>query len=195
MLTGLLVAAWVQTRYWRDSISLWTHTLACGSGNFLAHNNLGLALAAQGKVNEAIPHYEQALELRPDCAEAHSGLGIALNQQGKLDAAIPHFERARQLNPGSAEAHNNLGAALAAQEKWSAAIPHYERALQLKPDFAEAHYNLGVALATQGKLPEAIQHFQQALNLATAQNNDAMAEAARTRIQSYRSPAPQPHTP
>ena len=104
----------------------------------------------QGKWTEAIPHYEQALQLNPNYAEAHYNLGVALAQQGQWPEAIPHFERALQLKPDYAEAHYNLGVALAQQGQWPAAIPHFERALQLKPDYAEAHYNLGLALANKG---------------------------------------------
>ena len=165
ILAGLLVGAYVQTGYWKDSVSLWTHTLACTSENSSAHNNLGSALAARGKWDEAIQHFERALQLKPDYTEAHINLGVALATQGKREEAIQHFERALQLNPYSAEAHYNLGDALATQGKREEAIQHFERALQLKPDYAEAHYDLGLALATQGKWDEAIQHYGQALHL------------------------------
>ena len=59
---ALIVCAWQQTRYWRNNETLWTHTLACTSRNPLAHNNLGLALAARGQVGEAMEHYQKALE-------------------------------------------------------------------------------------------------------------------------------------
>ncbi len=165
ILTGLLVLAHIQTRHWRDSVSLWAHTLACTSGNFFAHNNLGNALAERGKLNAAIPHYERALQLKPSYAEAHINLGVALAQLGKWNAAIPEFEQALQLKPDSAEAHSNLGVALTQQGKWNAAVPHYERALQLKPDSAEVHNNLGLALVKQGMWHEAIPHYERALQL------------------------------
>ena len=108
ILTGLLVLAHVQTRYWRDGVTLWTHTLACKSGNSLAHNGLGGALADQGKWNKDIPHYKRALQLNPDSAEAHKNLGVALAAQAKLDAAMQQFQQALNLatpqtNPTLAE--------------------------------------------------------------------------------------------
>jgi hypothetical protein len=62
-----------------------------------------------------------------------------------------------------------------------------------KNSFADNH--LGGALASQGKLTEAIQHFQQALTLATAQNNNALAESSRARLKFCESTSPQPQTP
>ncbi len=219
ILTGLLAGAYVQTGYWKDSISLWTHTLSCTSENYVAHNNLGLALVEQGKFSEAIEHYERTLQLNPNYAETHNNLGLALVEQGKLPEAIEHYEFALQLKPNYAETHNNLGVALVEQGKLPDAIEHHERALQISPDDAQAHDSLGVALARQGMLPEAVEHFeralqinpayakahynlsialtrqgkspeatphlQQALNLATAQNNTALAESIRARLKSY----------
>ncbi len=163
-LAGLMVAACAQTRYWKDSASLWTHTLAITPANETAHNNLGLALAEQGQLAEAIQHYQRALQLKPDYAAAHNNLGVALADQGKLAEAIAHYQQALQLNPGYPEAHNNLGFALAAEGKTGEAVPHYQRALELKPDYADAHLNFGIALAAQGK-PEAIQEYERAIQL------------------------------
>ncbi|MGO9109395.1 MAG: hypothetical protein ACLP9L_09190, partial [Thermoguttaceae bacterium] len=52
VMAGLIVCAWRQAPYWRDHEALWTHTLACTSQNYLAHNNLGLALAFCGQLEE-----------------------------------------------------------------------------------------------------------------------------------------------
>ena len=164
-LAGLLAVAYVQTGYWKDSIALWTHTLACTSGNAFAHYHLGSALADQAKPAEAIQQYEQALQLKPDYPEALNNFGIALARQGKLAEAIQHYERVLQLRPGSAGTLNNLGAALAGQGKWAEAIQRFQQALQLNPDDAEVHNNLGKALAAQGKWAEATQHYERALQV------------------------------
>jgi protein O-mannosyl-transferase len=178
---GLLACAYVQTAYWKDSVSLWTHTLACTPASSFAHYDLAGALAAQGKWDEAISHYERALQLEPDDAVAHTDLANAFAAQGRLAEAIPQYERALQLKPDDAITHLDLGNALAAQEQLPEAIGHYERALQLDPKDAEAHNNLGIALAREGKLAEAILQYDRALqlkpNVAAAHNNLALALA------------------
>ncbi len=165
VITALMVCAWKQTSYWRNSESLWTHTLACTSDNYIAHNNLGDALLKKGSVDEAIAHFQKALQIKPDYAEAHNNLGDALLQKGSVDEAIAHCQRALQIKPDFAEAHNNLGDALFQKGSVDEAIAHFQKALQIKPDYAEAHNNLGNALFTKGSVDEAIAHYQKALQI------------------------------
>ena len=93
VLAVLMGCAWRQTSFWHDSETLWTHTLACTSQNSVAHNNLGNALAGRGQVDEAITHYQKALEIKPDYAEAHNNLGNALADCGQVDGPSPITKR------------------------------------------------------------------------------------------------------
>ncbi|MBI3442110.1 MAG: tetratricopeptide repeat protein [Proteobacteria bacterium] len=126
---------------------------------------MGLALAMQGNPAQAMVHYERALALRPDFADAHINMGAALAAQGKSAQAVAHYERALALRPDFADAHSNLANVLAAQGKTVQAVSHLERALALRPDYVEAHNNLGLALAALGKPAQAVVHFERALAL------------------------------
>jgi tetratricopeptide (TPR) repeat protein len=164
---------------YRSEVSLWTDVVAKRPNNARGYYNLGYALTTQGKLDEAIAHYSEALRINPAYAEAHNNLGNALTTQGKLDEAIAHYSEALRINPNSAQAHNNLGNALARQGKLDEAIAHYSEALRIYPADAEAHNNLGYALTTQGKLDEAIAHYSEALrirpNFLEAHNNLGLA--------------------
>ena len=165
ILVALIFCACAQASCWRNSESLWTHALACTSNNYIAHNNLGAALLTKGNVAEAIAHFQKALQIKPDYAEAQNNLGNALLKKGNVDEAIAHYQRALQIRPYYAEARNNLGNALLKNGHVDEAISDYRRALQLKPDNAEAHNNLGEALLKKGKVDEAIAQFQKALQI------------------------------
>jgi tetratricopeptide (TPR) repeat protein len=165
LILACAITARGQLQYWENSTTLWTHALAVTTGNDIAHNNLGAALADQGKTEEAIAHYSEALRIKPDYADAHNNLGVALAGEGKLDEAIAHYSEALRIRPDYADAHSNLGIALANQGKLDEAIAQFNEALRIKPDSAKAHNNLGVALASQGKLDEAIAHFTEALRI------------------------------
>ncbi len=112
----------------------------------MAHHNLGNALNDQGKLDEAIAEYREAIRLKPDDAEAHFNLGNALATRGSSTRPSPNTATAIRLKPDDAEAHFNLGIALRDQGKLDEAIAEYREAIRLKPDDAEAHYNLGIVL-------------------------------------------------
>ena len=66
-------------------------------------------------MDDAITHYQKALQIKPGYADAHWNFGNALLQQGSVDEAIAHYEQALQIRPGYADAHRNLGNALLQQ--------------------------------------------------------------------------------
>jgi tetratricopeptide (TPR) repeat protein len=178
LLATLALLAHGQSGMYQDAVTLYRTTLKQNPACWLAHNNLGTVVGGA----EAISHYEAALRLKPDFAEAQVNLGAALsNIPGRLPEAISHYETALRIAPDYAEAHNNLGTALSnIPGRLPEAISHYKAALRIKPDYAEAHNNLGIALSGMpGRLPEAITHFEAALQIkpdyAEAHNNLGIA--------------------
>ena len=160
-------SAWTYERntIWNDATALWSDVVKKSPHKVRPHNNLGNALKRQGKFEEAIQHFNRALEINPGYAKAHNNLGTALASQGKIDEAIKHFGYALLINPDYAAAHSNIGVALAGRNELEKAIFHFKTALRLKPDYAKVHSNLGAALARQGKLLEAVEHFHTALRI------------------------------
>ncbi len=165
VLMALAAATWSRSCVYADNETLWRDNVAKNPGAWLAHNNLGNALAQAGRVPEAIVQYEQALRINPDLAEAHNNLGNLLMRSGRMPEAREHLEQALRIDPNLAEADNNLGTALVQTGEIKDAIAHYERALRIQPEYAEAQYNLGLALEQLGKREDAIAHFEQALRI------------------------------
>ena len=159
----LIAGARVQTSYWRDSDTLWTHTLARTSRNAVAHNNPGAPLVKDDRLTEAFAHFRGALDINPNDTVAYQNLGAALMQSGHVSQAIVAFEKALEIDPNYAEAHDGLGNALLETGRVDEAIAHYTRALAIDPDQAEFHNGLGNALLRTGRVDEAIAHYNQAL--------------------------------
>jgi tetratricopeptide (TPR) repeat protein len=180
LLLVLGALTWQQARIYQDLETLWGDTLTKNPQSWMAHNNLGNVLLSEGKVSDAIGHYEQAVRIKPDLTQAHYALATALEQTGRIEEAIAHFEQALRIKPDYAEAHNNLGIALEQTGRIEEAIAHFEHALRLKPDYVEAHYNFGTALEQAGRIEEAIAHFRQALRLKP---DYAEARTALARLQ------------
>jgi tetratricopeptide (TPR) repeat protein len=168
-----------QIGYWKDSETIFRHTLEVTQKNYIAHNNLGSALDKKGQTDEAISQFKAAILLKPDGADAYYNLGNALLNQGHTDEAISQFKAAIHLKPDDALAHNNLGNTLDKKGQTDGAINQYQQAIRLKPDFALAYDNLGIALGKKGQIDEAISQFQEAIRLkpdyAAAQSNLAKA--------------------
>jgi tetratricopeptide (TPR) repeat protein len=175
----LVFLTWRQTAVYHDLVTLYTATLTKNPGCWMAHYNLGIALSDQGNTDQAIAHYRQAVELRPNYGEAHYNLGRLLAQKGQLDDAITHYKKALEINPADAEAHNNLGATLFASGRVGEAIAHYRTALAIQPNYADASCNLANALLSSGDLDGAIAHYLACLavspNQAEVQYNLASA--------------------
>ena len=186
LLSALMVCTFLQLKYWKNSITLFEHTLQVTNNNSQIHNNLGNVLTQRGNLQEAISHYTKALEISPNYAEAHINIGVALTKQGRFKEAIKHYSAALKLKSNSAELHNNLGVALYSQGDVRGAIENYLTAVQLKPDYAEAHNNLGNGLAKLGKLAEAEIHYSKALKLRAdypqAHNNLGVALARQGKL-------------
>ncbi|MDJ0516704.1 MAG: tetratricopeptide repeat protein [Trichodesmium sp. MO_231.B1] len=127
--------------------------------------NLANIFEQKGKLDAAVDHYQQSLQLKPDYAEAYYNLGNVFRQQGKLEAAVESYQQALKIKPEIAEAHNNLGNIFQQQGKLKAAIESYQQAIKIKPEIAEAHNNLGDILQEQGKLEAAVESYQQAIKI------------------------------
>ncbi len=164
-LAALAVLAFRQTTHWRDSDTLWQHTLACSSDPARTHGNIAQILVADGQVDKAGEHYQAAVELDPDDASLHSNLGTVLGMQGRAQEAIAEYRRALELRPAFAGAHYNLAVALFGQDRLDEAIDHLQAAVALQPKFPETHYNLGLALVQQRKLDDAASEFRETLRL------------------------------
>jgi len=175
VVAALACATFAQTSYWRNSETLWTHTLAVTTDNDVAHNNLGYLCVDRGDLDKAMSHFEAASKIRSGKSDPHynlgtafveTNLGDAFARKGQPDEAMVHFEQAIKLQPDYAEAYYNRGNVLFAKGRIDEAIPDFEKALQIQPDDADAHTGLGNALLRKGALKEAIAHYNEAMALA-----------------------------
>ena len=175
LIGALACGAFVQTSYWRNSETLWTHALAVTSNNDVAHNNLGYLCVDRGELDQAISHFEAASSIRSRKQDPHYDVGSAfvqmnladsLARKGLSDEAMVHYEEALRLQPNYADAYYNRGSVLFAEGRIDEAIADWEKALQLQPNDADAHTGLGNAFLRQGLLKEAIAHYERALTLS-----------------------------
>jgi tetratricopeptide (TPR) repeat protein len=174
IIVSLSARARGQTSYWKNSETLWNHTLAVTSDNDVAHNNLGFVFLRRGELDKAILEFQAALDIRSRSTQTHYNLGAALiqNNMGNafarkqlLDEGIDHLQEAVRLRPDYADAYFNLGSVLFHQGRIDQAIAQWQKALAIRPNDAEAHRNVASALRRQGNVQGSIAEYEQALNI------------------------------
>jgi tetratricopeptide (TPR) repeat protein len=130
-----------------------------------AQFNLANSLRQQGRLEEAVSRYNEALRINPGHVLARHNLGNALLALGRFGDAEASFRRVLELNPNIPETHCNMGNALLAQRRPDEAVASYRHALHLNPKLAIAHSNLGDALRDLGRSEEAAASCREALAL------------------------------
>ncbi|RKY71988.1 MAG: hypothetical protein DRP97_01280 [Candidatus Latescibacterota bacterium] len=145
-------------------------------------------LARDGRAEEAISAYEEAIEEAPDRVSAYYNLALLAHQQGKLDEAIATFEKAAGLDPGGASIFNNLGVLYYSKGMLEQAEARFKKAIELKPGYAEARDGLEAVCRKLGKTapcaePESCREKEESVpaRKLTLSKNELMAVLQRCR--------------
>ena len=161
----LAVGAYHQAAYWKDSETLFRHTLAVTRDNSIIENNLGVVLLGQAKYDEAVKLFAHAVAIDPDYADAHANLGRQYLRTGQMPEAFKQLSEALRLKADSAEPQGDMGLVLASAGRYEEASKHLEESLRLAPDRAEAQSNFCFILQQLGRLDQAIAACETALRL------------------------------
>lgn len=169
----MAAVAFHQVRYWKDSETLFTHTLALTTINPMAEYSLGQTLQLT-KPAEAIPHLQRSIEMtrkmesNPEWyAQAHVGLGNALLMKARsettitmrtrlIDDAMQNYEKALVIDPNAAHAKNNINVA---RQMLASAPPAPQRS-----DY-DLTIDRALALSRDGKREEALVEYRKAVAL------------------------------
>jgi tetratricopeptide (TPR) repeat protein len=160
-------------------------------GHVGARNNLGIALAKQGNLAEAIQQFRETIRLDANYAGAHRNLGKALAAQHQTEPAIREYRETVRLRPGDLQTRLELAWALAT-------TPHSElrngpEAVQLATQASKiAGTNdlrtldtLAAAYAEAGRFVEACAVARQVQALAIARGQADLAKAIEQRLRLY----------
>lgn len=194
--SAVLVVAWgalayAQVGLWRDSATLWRHTIGITTPNFTQMGNLAGGLIENGRDDEALFYLKKAFELNPaGHRTCWMNLAYLYDHQGKKLAALEALQKAVRLAPGDPRIHNHLGAILHDLGRGAEAEVALREAMRLNPDYAAPWVNIGVLWAGKGDLRKAIEAFEHALqiepfafgareNLARAQTEVKALEKAK----------------
>ena len=202
LLAALTVLTLLQSRIYKDPLTLWTDTLAKNPAGWMVHINLGLAhhellqratSPAQRTVHEQkrFDFMMSARALAPHLPETHWNAGLAFERRNQLPQARDAFQSALAADPTFVRAMTSLGQLDLAAGDLPAARALFERAISLQPNFNLAHASLAQVALQQGDLETAVKHFAAAVQLDPARVEWRLALARALRQSAENHPDPE----
>ncbi len=171
----LVFLTWRQNEIYTDEITLYRAALKKNPNCCMVHNNLGFLLGVSSNskeaMDEAIYHFQQAVNLNPEYESAQNNLGTMLSKTGRLKEAEEHLRQALKLKPNYQDTHRTLGDLLFNTGRFQEAEEHLRQALHLNPNDPEAMRILGELLLETDRPEEAVEQVRQALALKPADAN------------------------
>jgi Tfp pilus assembly protein PilF len=141
VLLALSVLCFKQVSYWRNSETLYSHTLAAGQGNFIIKLNYCNHLMRENRMEEAERYCLDSIAENPNFVDSYNTLGVIGVKTGKLENAVANFQKSLAINPNDAVVYTNLAAPLA---------------MLGKPEEAEQNINKAAELYKKSGAPPAI---------------------------------------
>jgi len=168
VLVALSVLTNRQIGYWRDSLTVWTHALEVTKHNFVAEDNMGVALVERNRADEGYAFFVRAAQDEPNDPVARLNIGTYLDHHGHPAEAVAQYETTLQLGAEPellAATYANLGSAYMELNNAAKARASFEQALRLNPNLAGAWQGLGLLSQREGNLEDSIRCFAHAADL------------------------------
>ena len=152
-----------QNQIYKDKETIWLNAISKNPNSSLAHHNLGKELEAQGHLEDALKHYQNAMQFSDDIPVVNAGR--ILERLGRDDEAETLYKRGIDLGRNPVENNLNLAHFYYRMNRIDESTLFYKIAIKLNPRSSEAHYNLGNIYGRQGKYDEAEESFHIAMSL------------------------------
>jgi len=146
-----------------DPIALMEDSLAHAPQNERVHYNLANAYKRDGRLEEAIPHYQEAIRLLPDVVRSYQNLGSLYLEQDKVEDALRVYLAGAAAKPEMAMAHRNVATTYLRLSRPNEALAAAERAVTIEPGNANGRRIAGDALMALGRSEEAVQAWRDGL--------------------------------
>ncbi len=163
-LAGEAVASYSRNTLWGDPVGFWTDTVKKAPGKPRPRVNLGLALIAEGRYEEAEDLLWEALARGADATKVHLNLATLAFRQGRRDAAMAHLEEAIQADGSAAWlARRGLAELAFGNGDMERAAREASLVLETRPRDSGALNIRGATLLAAGRIGEARPYLEQAV--------------------------------
>jgi tetratricopeptide (TPR) repeat protein len=167
VLAALGFLTYRQIGYWHDSETLWSYALQVTSvPSYKAHFNLAITYDEQGRFEEAIQQFREAVDPGSDDPKIHLGLGIYDQRHGDLEKAIGEFQTTLTMTSDpllKADAYSNMGSAYRQRRDYEQAKQSFADALKLDPNKPMALIGMGLVAQRSGDIAEAVIEYSRAM--------------------------------
>lgn len=131
-----------QNRVWRDSVTLFEHTVRWAPASARAHYLLAGTYQQAGRLTEAVRENRAVLQCDTDFPGIHNDLGVLLGRLHQHEEAVRELQEELRLSPEDGKVWNNLGNVYQGMGQAGKAMEAYRRALQLNPELHQTQENL-----------------------------------------------------
>ncbi|MET0752393.1 MAG: tetratricopeptide repeat protein, partial [Pyrinomonadaceae bacterium] len=165
------VLAFIQTSHWRNSETLYRHSIAVTGNNYFLIKNLCLYYIDNTNTEFAEQRCAELIEPSFPSPDAHNSLGVLRVELGKYDEAVRSFEKTLELNPNDTNIYANISVAQAKQGKLEDAEKSLQKVFETdseslnREQIAYACNILGLSFRENKRTDKAIYYFNKALEL------------------------------
>ncbi len=185
---SLSLLTFYQAGIWKDSSTLFEHTLKVTENNYIIHNNLGNVYREAEKLDAAVEQFRRSLDVTERFPQVYYNYGFTLYLKGDISSAVSKWEQSLKLDSNYVDSLNNLAWVFATRKQTSFYDPQKAIGLSLRSCQLTANIDpekldtLAVAYAATGDFKNAIAISQQALQAARALNDTDNAREIASRL-------------
>lgn len=136
-LLGSVVLTTIQLQKWRNSITLFTHTIKVTKNNYIAHYNLGLALYYNKRINESINELKKTINIFPFFTTAYFDMGLIYQTKGDYGLAEEMYKKIIPFSDVRDKAYLSLGKLYLEMKDFQKALDEYAKLRQANSPLAE----------------------------------------------------------
>jgi len=142
IVVALSVCAWLQTKHWKNGVTLFSRSIAINKDNVMAYNNRGVAYGQRGEHRLALEDFDRSIELRAGSPGVYLNRGMTHGRLGDHESALRDISTAIELDPQNAASYTRRGDEYWQLKDHKQAIADYDTAIRLNPGFVRAYDNL-----------------------------------------------------
>jgi protein O-mannosyl-transferase len=128
-----MILTYYQSSKWKDGETIYLHAINVTANNWLAHNNLGIIRAKQGKFREALSHQLLAVSIAPGYPDGHYNAAVNYYRLNMPNEAVIQFRRAITLRPDYPYSYIALSRTLSSLNRTQEALEVIEEGLKCLP--------------------------------------------------------------